>query len=248
MEKLGRLIENTTELIENLLQVDAYLSGEDKEDYNAMVSLISRGTDFVVYKSAGKIHFAPSRFVGYLSNKLIVHLVKRNGKNGTKTTPCINKILGCPCAYNEEIEKEYQEFCKELQVSPKRLTHTQRKYWVLDGKQNEIFEYYEGAVQQVLVNKYERNPLARRKCIEKFGYRCQVCGMNFAEVYGELGTGFIHVHHIDQISKQKGETYKIDPEKSLVPVCPNCHAMLHKGKLSVEELREILEGQRERFH
>ena len=34
--------------------------------------------------------------------------------------------------------------------------------------------------------------------------------------------------------------YKIEPENGLVPVCPNCHAMLHKGKLSIEELRKIL--------
>lgn len=101
-------------------------------------------------------------------------------------------------------------------------------------------EYYEGTMQQVLVNKYERNPIARKKCIEKYGCICQVCGMDFAKVYGELGTGFIHVHHIVPISTQKGKNHKIDPENSLIPVCPNCHAMLHKGKLSIEELREIL--------
>ncbi len=242
MEKLGRLIETTSELMDNLLQVDTYLSGDNEEDYNAMIRLISRGTDFVVYKSAGKIHFAPSRFVGYLNNRLIVHLVKRNGKNGTKTTPTINKILGCNCAYNEDLEKEYLRFCLELQVVPKQMVNTQRKFWVLNDDLNTQYsdEYYEGTVQQVLVNKYERNPIARKKCIEKYGCICQVCGMDFGKVYGELGNGFIHVHHIVPISAQKGEVHKIDPENSLVPVCPNCHAMLHKGKLSIEELRKIL--------
>lgn len=56
----------------------------------------------------------------------------------------------------------------------------------------------------------------------------------------DLGKGFIHVHHIVPISTRKGEPHKIDPENSLVPVCPNCHAMLHKGKLCIEELRKIL--------
>lgn len=64
--------------------------------------------------------------------------------------------------------------------------------------------------------------------------------MDFSKVYGELGNGFIHVHHIVSISARKGEHYKIEPENGLVPVCPNCHAMLHKGKLSIEELRKIL--------
>lgn len=242
MEKLGRLIENTSELMDNLLQVDTYLSGDNEDDYNAMIRLISRGTDFVVYKSADKIHFAPSRFVGYLSNRLIVHLVKRNGKNGTKTTPTINKILGCNCEYNEDLENGYLEFCHELQVVPKRMVNTQRKFWVLNDDLNTKYSdvYYEGTMQQVLVNKYERNPIARKKCIEKHGCICQVCGMDFAKVYGELGTGFIHVHHIVPISTQKGKNHKIDAENSLVPVCPNCHAMLHKGKLSIEELKEIL--------
>lgn len=242
MKKLGRLIENTSELLNNLLQVDTYLSGDNEEYYNAMIKLISRGTDFVVYKSAGKIHFAPSRFVGYLKNSLIVHLVKRNSKNGTKTTPVINKILGRCCEYDNELEKVYLEFCNELKVTPKRMVNTQRKYWVLDDKQNKKYstEYYEGSVQQVLVNKYERNPIARKKCIEKYGCICQVCEMDFAKVYGELGNGFIHVHHIVPISTLKGESHKINPENSLVPVCPNCHAMLHKGKLSIEELKKLL--------
>ena len=103
-----------------------------------------------------------------------------------------------------------------------------------------IRDSYEGSLQQALVNRYERNPIARKKCIEKHGCICQVCGMDFSKVYGELGNGFIHVHHIVPISALKGEAHKIEPENGLVPVCPNCHAMLHKGKLSIEELRKIL--------
>ena len=64
--------------------------------------------------------------------------------------------------------------------------------------------------------------------------------MDFGEVYGDLVKGFIHVHHIVPISTQKGERHRIDPENSLVPVCPYCHAMLHKGRLSIEELKEII--------
>lgn len=36
--------------------------------------------------------------------------------------------------------------------------------------------YYEGAVTTTTVNKYERNPLARKKCIEYHGCECSVCG------------------------------------------------------------------------
>lgn len=103
--------------------------------------------------------------------------------------------------------------------------------------------YFEGAKKTVVVNQYERNDEARRKCITVHGYRCKVCGMDFEKTYGEIGHGFIHVHHIVPIS-QIGEEYQLDPVKDLVPVCPNCHAMLHRGSegkvLTVDELKEII--------
>ena len=65
--------------------------------------------------------------------------------------------------------------------------------------------------------------------------------MDFENTYGAIGAGFIHVHHIKQIS-EIGEQYEVDPLQDLVPVCPNCHAMLHKRKppFSVDELRAML--------
>lgn len=102
-------------------------------------------------------------------------------------------------------------------------------------------ELEEGQKITVTVNRYERNPIARKKCLEIHGGSCAVCSLNFGEVYGEVGEGFIHVHHINPLH-QIGKQHVIDFEKDLVPVCPNCHAMLHRkvnGKtLSVEELKE----------
>ncbi|WP_281863993.1 HNH endonuclease [Planomicrobium okeanokoites] len=101
-------------------------------------------------------------------------------------------------------------------------------------------ELEEGQRFTVKVNRYERNPIARKKCIEIHGDSCAVCSMNFVEVYGEVGEGFIHVHHIKPLH-EIGEQYLVDYEKDLVPVCPNCHAMLHRkieGRhLSIEELK-----------
>lgn len=104
-------------------------------------------------------------------------------------------------------------------------------------------DYFEGALKKVYVNRYERDKDAREECIKAHGCICSVCEMDFEKMYGELGKGFIHVHHIVPISTI-GEEYKIDPDKDLVPVCPNCHAMLHRGQdgqvLSVEELKGII--------
>lgn len=102
---------------------------------------------------------------------------------------------------------------------------------------------YEGLKKQVTINKYERSSLARRLCIEYHGLNCKVCEMSFSETYGEIGQDFIHVHHIIPIH-EIGENYKIDYKKDLIPVCPNCHAMLHRKKdnklLSIDELKQRL--------
>lgn len=99
----------------------------------------------------------------------------------------------------------------------------------------------EGAKSRIEVNRYERNRFARAACIEIHGDTCKACGFDFGQVYGDFGRGFIHVHHITPVSMM-GEGYRINPATDLVPVCANCHAMLHKRvpPLSVEELRTVL--------
>ena len=108
---------------------------------------------------------------------------------------------------------------------------------------DDTIKYQEGAVMQVLINKFERNSEARRQCIEAHGCYCHVCGLDFAKMYGEIGDGFIHVHHIVPLSSI-GAEYNVDPIKDLIPVCPNCHAMLHRqmnGEMqTVEQLRKSI--------
>lgn len=244
MKKLGRLIENVSELMVNLFQVDTYLNSDNDVEYNEITTLIKRGTDFVVYKSNSDYHFAPSRFIGYLNNDLMTHLVKNNGKNGSKTTPRINRILSKSCKKDKIWEDKFLEFCQKLGVQPSNKTN--RKYWILDDIHNETYckKYCEGDVQKALVNKYERNPVARRECIEIFGYKCQVCRMDFEKKYGSIGRGYIHVHHIVPLSKI-GKGYQVNPKTDLITVCANCHAMLHRkvgGKmLTIEELKSRLQ-------
>lgn len=99
----------------------------------------------------------------------------------------------------------------------------------------------EGAVQQVIVNRYERSAQARSICIKCYGYDCAVCGFNFEERYGSLGAQYIHVHHMTPLA-EIGGSYELNPIQDLRPVCPNCHAMLHRGTevLSIAELRSKL--------
>lgn len=102
-------------------------------------------------------------------------------------------------------------------------------------------ELYEGSFRSVQVNKYERNPSARRMCIEHYGCYCNVCDFDFYITYGELGEGYIHVHHITPISEANSK-YQVNPITDLIPLCPNCHSMVHKRKkpISPEELKQII--------
>lgn len=101
--------------------------------------------------------------------------------------------------------------------------------------------YYEGVSRTVSVNAYERDPRARKACIDHYGAVCSACDLDFRTMYGKLGQGFIHVYHIVPLSKI-GKSYVVNPIKDLRPVCPNCHAMLHRAPevLTVEQLREII--------
>lgn len=101
--------------------------------------------------------------------------------------------------------------------------------------------YLEGLAREVHVNAFERNPMARAACIAHFGPVCQVCHLKFDDKYGPIGEGFIHVHHSVPIASI-GVEYEVNPIQDLVPVCPNCHAMLHRREppFTVNEMRALL--------
>lgn len=119
---------------------------------------------------------------------------------------------------------------------------------VLTGMAEEagvVAEHQEGSVRRITINAYERDPKARLSCIQHYGTACAVCDLDFSDRYGPIGKGFIHVHHKRPLSSLKA-SYRVDPKNDLVPVCPNCHAMLHQRDppYDVEQLRAIIRSPR----
>lgn len=114
----------------------------------------------------------------------------------------------------------------------------------IDSEKAEDDSYYkDGAVKVYYGKRYERNPENRKKAIEIHGLSCAVCHFNYEKVYGERGKDFIEVHHVKPLSSI-GEEVSIDPKEDLVPVCSNCHRMIHRRKnkvLTVNELRDIID-------
>lgn len=99
----------------------------------------------------------------------------------------------------------------------------------------------EGAKQTVVVNKYERNSEARKQCIQHWGVTCQVCGFRFEDFYADHGAEYIHVHYLKPLS-EIGEQYELNPINDLRPICPNCHAMIHRSTqaLTIDDLKTKL--------
>ena len=100
----------------------------------------------------------------------------------------------------------------------------------------------EGAMRDILTNKYERNRKARARCIAHYGTACQICGLDFGAFYGEAFAGKVEVHHRKPLYEIQ-EDYVVDPIKDLIPVCPNCHLILHskpEGVYTVEEVKAML--------
>lgn len=107
----------------------------------------------------------------------------------------------------------------------------------------------EGSLTRVDVNRYERNRANRAACIAIHGTICAACSFSFESLYGPLGRGYIHVHHVLPVSKM-GEGCFVDPARDLVPLCPNCHAMVHQQDppLSILELKRIIAERSESQH
>lgn len=130
--------------------------------------------------------------------------------------------------------------------SPELIEYAKRQIFIEENSaaqpSNGQTKYREGKSSSVVQTRYESDPAAREACLRHYGYKyeCEICEFNFSQQYGtELGGEYIHVHHI--IPRSLGER-DTNPTTDLIPVCPNCHAMLHRTDPPLEpaELRKLM--------
>ena len=133
---------------------------------------------------------------------------------------------------NKELDSHYKTFCDWLEVTPENRI---RKFWVLDGDIASEFTdatpFFEGSVRVREHKQRERNrkvvEQAKRLFKQKNGrLYCQICGLDFEQVYGEIGKGFIEAHHNVPLAAEDKEREIRVCDFTLV--CSNCHSMLHR--------------------
>jgi 5-methylcytosine-specific restriction protein A len=101
----------------------------------------------------------------------------------------------------------------------------------------------EGAVGHRWAQVRERNPKLRREKLRQArangSLACETCGFDFAMVYGDLGEGYIHVHH--RVPLHVTNEVK-NTLADLILLCANCHSMIHRKVpwKTPEELVEII--------
>ena len=102
----------------------------------------------------------------------------------------------------------------------------------------------DGKIKLRYTTYYERNPFNRKKAVEIHGLSCKACQFNFAEKYGDVGAGYVHVHPIKPVSELDEEVL-INPSTDLTVLCANCNAMIHRKKnqtLTLDELRKLIKN------
>jgi predicted HNH restriction endonuclease len=211
------------------LEFTAYLIARYPNKPGSWKTYRSETKRIAKYKGDLDILYANDEFEALLAS---FEYSKKDGILPTDNIPHKARNPFEPASFRRQCINQYINFCRE---SPPDCMHNNPD----EVSADDVF--WEGAVRSILVDQYERDRQARTACIDYYGAHCIVCNLDFESVYGTIGKNYIHVHHLRQISEIK-EYYQIDPIADLRPVCPNCHAVIHKRTppYTVDEMKNIV--------
>jgi 5-methylcytosine-specific restriction protein A len=117
--------------------------------------------------------------------------------------------------------------------------NTKTNYEILSTEiaEENIETFPEGTLIPVLIDRFERDKKAREIALKIHGSLCKGCKIDFKKQYGDDIDPIIHIHHIIPLSMLiKGR--KTNPQTDLIPLCPNCHAVIH-SKSELMTLKEL---------
>ncbi len=99
----------------------------------------------------------------------------------------------------------------------------------------------EGRAYRIEATKYERSRFNRSLAIKIHGTKCFGCEFNFEAFYGPIGAGIIEIHHLLPVHLMT-ERRVVDPRSELIPLCSNCHTLVHSEDppFDLEHLRSFV--------
>jgi hypothetical protein len=114
-----------------------------------------------------------------------------------------------------------------------------------DAAREVAFEFAEGERARRESSFFKRNPRLRADAIARYGLRCHVCGFDFESAYGEVGRGYIEIHHLNPLAERADVAAGTPVNTTLDdvrPLCANCHRVVHRRRpaLSIERLQSAL--------
>lgn len=196
----------------------------------------------------------------YRDSQLIPNLTKKQKKNGLKSfwvsalaenatlLPIEERDLLIPRAVKGGIGQSNVWYADK----PESESHVARVLQLIEnGTSDELPDIdrdnsvNEGNPRLVAHLRRERNPAIvkakKKEVLKKTGcLSCEVCGFDFAKVYGDYGNEFCEVHHLKQLSQADG-IVKTEL-KDLSVICSNCHRIIHRKKTmySIAELKKAI--------
>ena len=122
-----------------------------------------------------------------------------------------------------------------------KLLKDNKRYFV---PEDEIFE---GKLITTVTKTRKRSTKLREYAFDYYKkinqIKCDICGFNFEENYSKFGQDYIEFHHIKPISvyEEDGKIINLEEARqNLVPLCSNCHKILHRNSITVEQLKEAM--------
>ncbi len=87
--------------------------------------------------------------------------------------------------------------------------------------------------------------LAKKHYSQNDKIYCSACKFNFEDFYGEIGKGYIEIHHLKPIFAYEN-TFEQNIKEALtnvIPICSNCHRIIHRKNdqlLSIPSLQALI--------
>ena len=219
---LGDSLESGTLIVERE-NFQAVLDISEARVFSLIARDINKPADSILWEQLLNLH------VDWSDDNFELHLLKKNGEECSAKEDCAS-IRVRSGFIDIEDDPKLEKGCLDL-VEAVNLVFDNAL--ANQGK-------FEGESRIEAVKRYERNKALRQRAIEIHGLSCCVCDFNFVETYGDLGEHFIHIHHLERLADSGSKL--VNPNLDLVPVCPNCHAMIHRRTppFSPDELRSLI--------